>query len=265
MTRAAQTAIVERMTMSQRVQFRRTPDEQFFADFQAAYADFAAATAKTVSGEQEAKAGGEAERLLGQLMGAVHMELGARRGTTAEDETTYAGLLNRAYASGAMTDPARFLQSLTPDELGVVQRIHCLAEPIDPAGLSREGAYNLLLPEGWCADFDHNDVVEVGAARTLRFPPPDAPDQFLDAWTTATSGMEEMDAATYGLTMFMGLHSLGIEDGQINRTLPADRIESYRSIVSNYLDMLDRVRGMLADGQYERDKEFFGRLQALLG
>jgi hypothetical protein len=257
--------IAEQLTPSQRMVFRQTPDAGFFADFKRAYADYAAAAAEVAGDGADAAKAGEAEQLLNGLLGQVHMELGARRGTSAADEANYAAILDRAYSAGGMTEPARFLQSLSPQELGVVQRIHGLAEPIDAASVSREGAYNLLLPEGYSADFNGDDVIEVGAARTLRFPPADAPAAFLDAWAGATRGMGEMDIATYGLVMFTSMHTLGIDDAPIQRTAAADRVDSYRAVVDNYLAMLDRLRGSLAPGQYERDQAFFSRLQALLG
>jgi hypothetical protein len=46
--------------------------------------------------------------------------------------------------------------------------------------------------------------------------------------------------------------------------LPTGQLDSYRSVVDNYLAMLDSCRGMLAEGQYERDQPFFSRLKSLL-
>lgn len=254
-------ALQDGLTMSQRLTWRQTPDEGFFDAYTQAHAAYVAAA------EQPAGAGAApaSERLLAELLGDVHTELSARRGVSQEDQSAYADILNRAYGEGGMLDPVGFLKSLTPAELAVVQRNHCLADPIDPAGLSREGAYNLLLPEGWRVDFNQDDIVEVGAGRTIQFPPGDAPPEFLDAWFAATRDMGEMDIATYGLVMFTSMHTIPIGDQPLRRTLPPDAADSYRQVVANHLDMIERLRGQLAEGQYERDKRFFERLQTLLG
>lgn len=254
-------ALHDSLPLGQRLTYRQMPDEGFFDAYTKAHAAYVAAT------EQPAAAGSvpASERLLADLLGDVHTELSARRGVGKADQAAYADILNRAYEEGGMLDPVGFLKSLTPAELAVVQRNHCLADPIDPAGLSREGAYNLLLPEGWRADFNHDDIVEVGAARTIQFPPSDAPPEFLDAWLATTRDMGEMDIATYGLVMFSAMHTVPIGDQPLKRTLPPEAVDSYRQIVANHLDMIERRRDQLAEGQYERDKKFFGLLQTLLG
>lgn len=249
------------LTLSQRLTCRQTPDAGFFEAYATAYAEYADAAAADAAPGAAPAAG----RLLADLLGAVHTELSQRRGVGQEDQAAYADILNRAYGEGGMLDPVGFLKSLTPAELAVVQRNHCLADPIDPAGLSREGAYNLLLPEGWRVDFNQDDIVEVGAGRTIQFPPGDAPPEFLDAWFAATRDMGEMDIATYGLVMFTSMHTIPIGDQPLRRTLPPDAADSYRQVVANHLDMIERLRGQLAEGQYERDKRFFERLQTLLG
>ncbi|SMB22753.1 conserved protein of unknown function [Sterolibacterium denitrificans] len=253
------------LTLNQRMTWRQTPDERFFTAYVQAFAGYAAAAENTAASATDAAAAAPvAERLLAvaDLLGEVHTALSARRGVGSADQAAYAEILNRAYAGGGMADPAGFLASLTPAELAVVQRNHCLAERIDPARLSREGACNLLLPEGWRVDLDKNDLVEVGAARLVQFPPLDAPAEFLDAWRVATQDMNEMDISTYGLKMFIGMHTLG---EQPLRRMPAEAMASYRQLVAAFLDMLEHFRSQLSAEQYARDQAFFGRLQALLG
>lgn len=256
--------LYDSLTPGQRLTYRQTPDDGFFATFVAAYAD-CAAQATQATGEGGASAASGADRLLAGLLGDVHAELSRRRGVDESDQAAYAALLNRAYTQGGMVDPAGFLRSLSPAELAVVQRNHCLANPIEPAGLSREGAYNLLLPEGWRTDMNGDDLIEVGAGKLIQFPQADAPAEFLDAWFAATRDMDEMDIATYGLVMFTAMHTLPIGDQPLARTLPPESPDSYRQVVTAYLDMLERFRGQLPEGQYERDKAFFGELLGLMG
>jgi len=64
-----------------------------------------------------------------------------------------------------------------------------------------------------------------------------------------------MHGAVYGLQI----------DGQSQSPRYApDSMDSYRRIVGDYLASLEAQKGFLADGQYERDKRFFTRLETLL-
>jgi hypothetical protein len=255
-------SITDKLSPVQRLMFRQAPDAGFFQAYTSAYARYQEAVAAAESPETVSS---PAEGLLADLLGQTHIELSRRRGVSPADQTAYADILDRAYSSGAMLDPAGFLKGLSREELAVVQRNHSLADPIDPAVLSREGAYNLLLPEGYGVDFNHDDLIETGIGRTIQFPPADAPEKFVNAWFSATQGMSEMDAASYGLAMFTGMHNIPIGDQPLQRILPTDAMASYRQVVANFLDMLERLKGSLPAGQYERDTAFFGRLQDLLG
>lgn len=256
-------SIVDRLSPTQRMMYRQAPDADFFHTFTAAYARQGEAPPSQATSTQNAAS--TSERLLADLLGQTHVALSERRGVDANAQAAYADILNRAYTSGGMLDPVGFLSGLSREELAVVQHNHCLADPIQPAGLSREGAYNLLLPEGYAVDFNHDDLIEAGAGRSIQFPPADAPEEFVDAWFKATEGMSEMDAASYGLMMFMGMHTIPVDGQAMQRTLAGDAMESYRQLVADHLAMLENFRSMLAPGQYERDSAFFGRLRDLLG
>lgn len=258
-------ASIDNLSPVQRLMYRQAPDAGFFQAFTAAYAGYGEAAGAATQATGPAGTASAADRLLADLLGQTHAELSRRRGVGAEDQAAYADILNRAYTSGGMLDPVGFLNELSREELAVVQRNHCLADPIQPAGLSREGAYNLLLPEGYAVDFNHDDLVETGAGRSIQFPPADAPAEFVDAWFKATRDMSEMDAASYGLALFTGMHTIPVDGQPMRRTLDAGSMGSYRKVVAGYLDMLENFKGQLAEGQYERDKAFFGRLQDLLG
>lgn len=246
---------------SARLMSRQRPGDDFFSSFEAAYAAYEGVSS-AVSGAGPAT---KSDTLLADLMGASHMALSARRGIDAGDQAVYAGILARAYAGGGMDDPAGFLQSLNREELAVVQHMHCLADPIDPAGLSREGAYNLLLPEGYAVDFDHNGIQEVGLAKSIAFPPLDAPQGFKDAWFAATEGMDEGEVMSYGLMMHNMLYSIPVGGGDPVPIAASDRLASYRDGVAAYLKSIESFRSQLAEGQYERDLAFFSRLQRILG
>jgi hypothetical protein len=87
------------------------------------------------------------------------------------------------------------------------------------------------------------------------------PQGFLRSLSTSELGFG--DYATHSMTFLQAFHP-PTADGTVATGMPSDQLGSYRTIVDNYLEMLDACRGMLAEGQYERDQPFFSRLQSLL-
>lgn len=250
------------ITASQRHGYRETPDSSFFASFQAA---FAAQTASNTEPAKPPSSNSPAADSLSRILGSTHNELSAMRGVSAESQATYAAVLNKAYSSGGIDNARQFLGTLSAQELEAVRQNHCLAAPIDTTALSEEGAENLLLPEGYSVDLNHDGIDEVGAARTAHFPPSDAPAEFREAWFQATAGMDEGMMMTYGLMMHDAVYGMQINGQTQAAPYAADDIDSYRSIIRDYLASLENTKAWLADGQYERDKAFFAKLQGLLG
>ncbi|MDO8988025.1 MAG: hypothetical protein Q7U91_00160 [Sideroxyarcus sp.] len=255
-------ALGNSLSTAQRVLQTRTPDANFFDAFKTAYGQFestrhpqpAAETSTSVSISP-----------LAQALGQTHMEMASRRGINTQDEEAFAGILNRAYSSGGMEDPAAFLKTLSREDLGVIQRVHSLGAEINPAGLGKESAYNLLLPDGYSVDFNHDGMEDMGEGRGIHFPPRDAPQAVVDAWNTATQGMDEIDLLSYSMVMHGYIHGISIGDGPATGGMDSSNIDSYRAAVGNYLDMLERLRGQLPAGQYENDQPFFDKLRTLLG
>jgi len=233
------------LSATQRHLYSRTPDAGFFETFQAAYdrleqLDSPVATAS----DSEVKAG--AAGSLADVLGATQTELAGLRGVSADGQREYARILDAAYSSGGLSDPVRYLQSLSSSDLEIVRRIRSLADAINPATLSHEGAENLLLPEGYSVDLNHDGIDEVGLAKTLHFPPRDAPAEFTDAWFQATKDMGFGDYATHAMTFLLAFHP-PTETDAVATGLPTNRLDSYQEVVDNYLSMLDRCRGMLAE------------------
>ncbi len=246
------------ITTTQRLGYRETPDSGFYAAYQAA---FAAQSTPTQS------SGGSSEtssRSLADILGSTHSELSARRGVSAESQALYAEVLNKAYSSGGIENARAFLGTLSAAELEAVRQNHCLAERIDTGSLSDEGAQNLLLPEGYSVDLNRDGIDEVGAARTMSFPPKDAPDAFKEAWFQATAGMGMGEMMSYQLSMHIAVYGLEVDGKTLGTQYAPDKIDSYRQIVDNLLAALEGNKGLLADGQYERDKTFYSKLQSLL-
>jgi len=247
----------QRLSAVQRHMYSQTPDAAFFAGYTAAYAECAPlATADTSADDPSVGT-------LSDVLGSTQTELAALRGVSDADQQQYAALLARAYADGGINDPRGFLQSLSPSDLDIVRRMHGLADPIVPGTLSDEGATNLLLPEGYSVDLDRDGLDEVGVGKIMHFPPRDAPSEFTDAWFQATSEMGFGDYATHSMTFLLAFHP-PTATANVGSPLPSNSLDSYRTVVDNYLDMLQHGPGFLAEGQYERDYPFFSRLHELL-
>lgn len=116
-----------------------------------------------------------------------------RRQAVDSQSGPYLALLEKASAGNAMADPKAFLKSLSASELQTLQTIHSLADPINPDGLTDEGAQNLILPPNRAEDVDHDGFNMVGLAKTWQFPPSDAPESVRQAWKAATKDLSGSD------------------------------------------------------------------------
>jgi len=250
------------LTATQRHMYSQAPDAEFFQNFQTAYDRLTQDDQPSTDVAARAAQSDDASSLVA-VLGATQTELADLRGVTVDEQRAYAKILDDAYASGGLNDPRQFLQSLSSADLEVVRRIRSLADTIIPATLSEEGAENLLLPEGYSVDLNQDGMEEVGLARTLHFPPRDAPPEFTAAWFQATQDSDFGDYATRAMTFLFALHP-PTETGATVTGLPPDKLDSYRTVVDSYLYMLEHWRGQLPAGQYERDQPFFSRLQELL-
>lgn len=248
------------LTLSQRQQYRETPDSDFFASYRAA---FAAGTPDNPVGNTAASAANPPARLE-DILGVAHTSLSGMRDVSETSQRIYAGVLDRAYASGGLTHAREFLMSLNGEELEAVRRNHGLADPINPVAVSEEGARNLLLPEGYAVDLDADGIHEVGIARTASFPPANAPAEFREAWFQATAGIDDGMRMGYALMMHINIYGMQIEGMPKSVPLPDELLSTYRDVVDRTLNSLEVSKPWMAEGQYERDKAFFARLQTLL-
>ena len=233
-----------------------TPDGSFYECFRSR---FDAWQAEGDRAEKGARAGG-----VDKVLGVTHTELQNRREVKECERERYAEILNEAYSKDGMNDPVAFLKGLSQSDLDIVRRTHSLADAIDPSVLTREGAFNLLLPEGYKVDFNQDGVSEVGIGKTCIFPPLDAPESFRSAWLSATKDMSEADYFTHQIVLWGALHPI---DGSTMKTvqgLPTDDESSYSLILRQLLDTNEQFRSHLAPGQYERDRDFYHKLLALL-
>lgn len=244
----------------------KTPDSHFYEQFKAAYAGYADEQAGIGSSHALASNGVPDQGNKPSVMGDLYSEMARRRGTSAQDTLAYACILNQAYNSNGISDPQGFLKSLSAYQLAVVQHVHGLAETINTYTLSREGATNLLLPDGYSVDLNHDHQEEIGAAIAMHFPPRDAPAEFLQAWATIVDDMGEDDVMTYSLIMHSAIFGKAGSGEQIEPAdkHASDRLDTYRDIVLNALNFLAETPSGKPDGQHTKDLAFYTRLQSLL-
>lgn len=254
---------------AQRRHYHETPDSSFYDSFQAAFAAHTAQGTPHAGTDSSANTSTAAAAKTGDLadiLGTTHTQLSALRGVSEASQATYAAVLNRAYGSDGQHHARQFLAGLSTEELQAVQKNHCLADPINVSQLSEEGAENLLLPEGYTVDLNNDGIDEVGIGKSISIPPKAAPTAFKEAWYQATASMDEGAVMTYGLMLHGSIYGIQADGHEGNGTpvYAPDSLASYQQVVDNYLAMLESERGKLAPGQYERDKDFFSRLQTLL-
>lgn len=188
----------------------------------------------------------------------------------AEFKQPFGDLLVRAHAEGGYLDPQGFLADLTADELATIQSVHSLAEPIDVAGLTEEGALNLLLPPVAQVDVNRDGLTQSGAAFGIRFPNSDTPADVVAAWDTATAGMPFGERMMYELRMMTPVLTANIvvdangafleryEPGDPEFTNPMARPDySYRDAVREQLDGVEFAKRWLTQQQYEQQSTFW--------
>lgn len=234
----------------------RTPDDTFYKTFQAAYAQNAA-TLKAA--ETDALAAP-----LQAVLGKEHVDRSVNAGIGIDNQARFAAVLNKAYASDAMDDPQKFLLSLSMQEMEALRINHGLADTIHVGGLSSEGASNLLLPRGYSLDLNNDGLEEIGAARTMSFPPRDAPAEFVGKWREIAADMDPGDEMMYVFEMHHAIYGFHL-DGQPAREPPAtDQMSTYRSAIQNLLENVEVSKRYNTEEWYDRNKAFYSSLKALM-
>jgi len=134
-----------------------------------------------------------------------------------ENKTRYIDIIERAQNSGASHDPQSFLKTLNGDELAVLERVYGLGDPIAIDSLTHEGASNLLVLPGKRADLDRDGFISIGNVATIVFPPTDASQGVVDAWSEATKGMNKRDVHTMQLSMWVQANGIDHKPGMTAR------------------------------------------------
>jgi len=187
----------------------------------------------------------------------------------AEVASDFQHILTTAYESGAYTAPQAYLQSLNKEELETIQSIHHLASPIQPAGLTEEGAINLLLPPAAQIDLNNDGLTQSGKAFGIRFPDSQTPKAVVDAWNEATADMPPGDKMMAQFRMVADSLVANIrqrDDGTVVaiepgepgfRNLRAEPGYSYSDRARSAIEANEYFKHMTPPDQYEQTKEFW--------
>lgn len=208
---------------------------------------------------------------------AVRSERYSNEKQPEELKQGFGEIIVRAHAEGGYVQPKEFLNSLSREELKVVQDVHHLAAPIQVDGLTEEGALNLLLPPPAQVDLNHDGLTQSGLAYGMRFPDSNTPPEAAAAWEEATAGMSFGERMIYEFQMMLpimtanfhfdenGAYSHHYDPGDPEFVNPmADPSYSYAKAAQDRLDALDFVKAQMPSEQYERQTEFWNEMLDLL-
>ncbi len=184
---------------------------------------------------QDIQAGFDAWRQQRQADGADSAFLARLDGTRA----AYLSIVDKALASDGFDRPVEFVQRLSPSELQTLQTLQSLADPIEPATLTQEGAFNLLVPANLSRDLDQDGLTQVGKARCCIFPPNEAPPSVKDAWLQSTEGLDPGQRASLALQLWsMGRGGLPIDGAALGKADFHQAGFSYDALAGRAIDSL---------------------------
>lgn len=166
-------------------------------------------------------------------------------------------ILNQYEESG---EGAReFLASLDRQALGVVQKFHSLADPINVDALSPEGVNNLLKHMWEKTDSNGDGLIEVGAASTLPALPEDAPNEFKQAYVDSIKAAKADGMSDHDLFGVMAIMSFRFNAGVMSQHLSEELGQELHAQPFDYsyrgmMQVLDNINENFA--KYGGDEAF---------
>ncbi len=100
-----------------------------------------------------------------------------------------------------LSSAKEFLSSLSKSELSTLQENKSLADPINVANLSGEGAYNLLVHGYEDIDYNGDGLAEVGIAKGFNILPQEAPHEFRQKFINTLKEMQKGGASESDIGM----------------------------------------------------------------
>jgi hypothetical protein len=167
-----------------------------------------------------------------------------RRGLSGQQVDAFAALLDKANNQLQQDKSSKqVLSGMSADELKLLQQATSLANPIQIASLSNEGATNLLAQPDKTGMVDRNNdgIVEIGIGRMVTFPPVNAPASVQLAWDKATEKLSEGDKLIMQLHMHTATYGIQIDGVPSKEPLPPAQQWSEEG----WKNLLEEVRGAL--------------------
>lgn len=180
----------------------------------------------------------------------------------------FSSILSRAKQSGQSAKD--FLKSLSQQEMHVVQKANSLADRIDVTSISAEGAHNLLTQpdNSGKVDLNNDGIVEVGAARSIIFPPVNAPEFVKKAYAEATEGKQGFDRLSLDIRMHVEIYGLHFNELPTKQPLSPEQQWSEQGIegmFNNLYSNLDFRVGMEGwTNQNKNLKQFYNDFESAL-
>jgi len=137
---------------------------------------------------------------------------------TSPLQKSFDAIVKKADEAKIKPDTAvQFVASLSEEERTTLQDYHDLYGSINPEKLSKEGAYNLLVPTQKRADLDGDGVVRVGEEQSIRFPPIDFPRDAGDTYVNALHKMRDQGASVQDLySMSLSIFQTQMSSGMVD-------------------------------------------------
>lgn len=192
-----------------------------------------------------------------------------RRQMSQDEIQQFTDLLNEAKSQqGSAIEQ---LKAMSAQELVLLQKANSLADPINIAALSEEGAANLISqPDNSDkVDLNNDGIVEVGEGRSIIFPPVNAPDHVQAAWKDATDGMDETDKMMLELHMHIAVYGVQIEGVTQKAALSPEQQWSQLGIEKLFSDLRGNLEFRVGlEGWTEHNvmlRDFYNRFENGLG
>lgn len=185
------------------------------------------------------------------------------RGVSGEQQELFGDIIQRAEDQiNTPTEAKNFISSLSSEELATLQKVHGLADEINPQELDMEGAYNLIQQPGDVEDFNDDGFVNIGKATTFVFPPPNAPQNVKDAWEETTANMSDGEKlrATMPFLPLPDIRQEGnsyvvVDHDDPDYNNPYEMGSSYQDIVGKLLEGNEASKSLNSREVYEEWKE----------
>lgn len=187
-------------------------------------------------------------------------------------ERSFAEIAEQYWSKEERGSALDFLRNLSADDLETIGEQHRFANTIpNLAGITSEGANNLLRAKGETIDENHDGIDQIGEARTFRFPNSNTPENVKAAWADATADLDESNRLMT-MAIFLPLPQIETDaSGRLTRVINPGEPDynnpmeqpgySYARTVENKLRALDDPSNPPNDYEfYRKTKEFYQNL-----